>query len=242
MLSKSLDASSACNEEQYSTDTASSHLIRNPLLPWRLNAWENNLSLSEWIPFIRPLIEVKNHLAIITDIAVESFIYTFSDKGKLFALSSPSPLSKAVECLEVSTPEVVYKSHQAKPVITESISSLGLFLFHICKMFHFDTSCDKALDFSWTPYMSNGTRMHGFICTSLQSCFPKPCVHVEGERSVLDLWVLVVLLCKCARALKWEFSIAGNLKISSLATSNQLPAWLLIQRARLPIARTMMNW
>lgn len=166
MPSKSLCASSTCNGEQSSTDTVSSQLKKNPFLSWSLNAWENNLSLSALIPFIRPLIEVK-HLAIITDTAVESFIYTFSDKGELFALSSPSPLSKALECLEVSTREVaVYKSHQAKPVIIESISSLGLFLFHICKMFHFDTSCDKVLDFSWTPSMSNGASMHGFICSS----------------------------------------------------------------------------
>lgn len=117
----------------------SSDLERNPLLSLSclkkqfitvsINSFHQAIDRSWEEPF-------SNHL--ITDMAVESFIYTFSDKGKLFALSSPSQHhSKAVECLEVSIREVaVYKSHQAKPVITESISSLDLFLFHICKMFH----------------------------------------------------------------------------------------------------------
>lgn len=138
MPSKSLGASNACNEEQYSTDIESSDLkpslvmksqcLRKQFITVSINSFHQAIDRSWEEPF-------SNHL--ITDIAVESFIHTFSDKGKLFALSSPSPPSKAVECLEVSTREVaVCKSHQAKPVITESISSLGLFLFHICKMFH----------------------------------------------------------------------------------------------------------
>lgn len=81
--------------------------------PVSVNSFHQDIDRSWEEPF-------SNHL--ITDTGVDSFIYTWSDKGKMFVLSFPSPPSKAVEYLEVCTSEcevAVCKSHQTKPVITE---------------------------------------------------------------------------------------------------------------------------
>lgn len=62
----------------------------------------------------------SNHL--ITDTGLDSFIFTWSDKVKMFVLSSPSSPSKAVEYLEVSTCEcdvTVYKSPKTIPAISK---------------------------------------------------------------------------------------------------------------------------
>lgn len=111
-----------------------SQCLRKQLITVSVNSFHQATDRSWEEPF-------SNHP--ITDIAVESFIYTWSDRGKMFGLSSPSPPRKAVEYLEVPTCEVaVCKSHQMKPFPTWFCS---YFQYTCSKMF----CCDKLLDLLW---------------------------------------------------------------------------------------------
>lgn len=152
-----------------------SQFLRKQLITVTVDPFHQAIDRSWEEPF-------NNHL--ITDILVESFSYTWSNKGKMFGLYSPLPPSKAVEYLDVSTCEVaVCKSHQAKTVTTKSVSSLCLFLFWVCMLKNVTLWCKlrKVFYFSLILYRSSGTSMHA-ICTSVQSCFLKPFVHVEADR------------------------------------------------------------
>lgn len=134
---------------------------RNPPLSWSLNAWENNLSLSVLIPFIRTLIEVeKNHLAIILSLIQElirSFTHDQIKEKCLFYLSHHHPvklwnISKSVQ---VSVRLLSVKAIKQNQLSLNKFPAWGCCYLESAysKVLWLDTSCDKVWDFSLIPYI-----------------------------------------------------------------------------------------